>query len=266
MLPPSRYLNAYMRSAERLQNDAATAAVRAWRALGSWRDDDVARFKRLIVPVVQGQQTKMASLTAAYQTQVNLARGDVVPRVLLDRAVVMEPRGIASAELYQRPANQLYRELQQGVPFQSALDHSATRLSQIVSTDMQLVKTQQSSVSLLAGGLGYFRRVLTGTEDCSLCEIASAVRYVVGDLMPVHSGCNCVVDAVGDTWSSAAALGAASLLDAENRIGSEYFDEFEDPAEIPLDELTSLVEVRTHSEIGPVLTWKSQNFTGPSES
>jgi hypothetical protein len=276
MPSPDEFVAGYLIAAERLQNDAVNAAVRSWRALGQYRDEDVARFKRLVVPVIQAQQSKMAALTAAFHSQVGKERGDDVPMVLLERQAVAEPRGVPADVVYQRPAATIYAELAAGGTFSSAVSKSENRLRQIVSTDMQLVKTRQSDRSLSAGGFVYYRRTLTGTEDCALCVIASTQRYRVGTLMPIHPGCNCGVDKVESDWEPPQVLDPELLDDTHGKISRELgltdsgardlgggkTVQYKDG--LRQADFTELIVTREHGEIGPSLVWRSDKFTGPS--
>jgi hypothetical protein len=276
MLSPDDYVAGYLIAAERLQNDTVNAAIAAWRSLGQYRDADVARFKKLVVPVIQAQQSKMARLTAAFHSEVGKQRGDDVPMVLLDRVQVMEPRGISSSELYQRPAVSLYTELSAGGGFASAVSKSENRLRQIVSTDMQLVKTKQSDRSLSAGGFTYYRRTLTGTEDCALCVIASTQRYRVGNLLPIHPGCNCGVDKVDSAWDPGQILDPTLLQDTHGKISRELGTSDSGARDLGVGktvqyqdslrnaDFTELIVTRQNGEYGPALVWRSDRFTGPS--
>jgi len=276
MLSPDDYVAGYLVAAERLQNDTVNAAIAGWRSLGQYRDADVARFKKLVVPVIQAQQSKMARLTAAFQSEVGKQRGDDVPMVLLDRVEVMEPRGISSSELYQRPAVTLYTELAAGGSFAGAVAKSENRLRQIVSTDMQLVKTKQSDRSLSAGGFTYYRRTLTGTEDCALCVIASTQRYRVGNLLPIHPGCNCGVDKVAANWDPGQILDPELLQDTHGKISRELGASDSGARDLGIGktvqysdslrnaDFTELIVTRQHGEIGPSLVWRADRFTGPS--
>lgn len=277
MPTPDEYVAGYLRAAERLQNDAVNAAIAAWRGLGSYRDDDVARFKRLVVPVIQAQQQRMAALTAAFHSQVGKERGDDVPMVLLDAASVAEPRGVPADVVYQRPAVEIYVALAAGVAYPNAVDASVNRLRQIVSSDMQLVKTKQSDRSLSAGLFQYYRRTLTGTENCALCVIASTQRYKVGNLMPIHPGCNCGVDNVTSDWKPDLVLDPELLDDTHGRI-SQFLGASDSNARdlgagkvvqykdgIRAADYTELIVSRDHGELGPQLRWRTDKFTGPDD-
>jgi hypothetical protein len=262
MPTPDQYLAGYVSAALSLRDDTVNAALRAWEGLRSYRDDDVERFNQLVVPVIQSQQVKMASLTAAFQTQVNVARGDTVPMVMLPRDEILAPRGVDPAVVYRRPAIDLYSALAAGLSFGVAKKRSADRLRQIVSTDIQLVKTKQSQRSLQAGGFTYFRRVLTGRENCALCSIASTQRYRVENLMPIHPGCDCDVDRVDSDWDPGQVIDP-ELLDRTHGHVEEFAGIADRGGRDP--DYRKLIISSDHGEIGPVLHWRSDAFTGPSD-
>lgn len=262
MPTPDEFVAGYLVLAERLQNDAVNAAVAAWRGLGSYRDDDVARFKRLVVPVIQGQQARMAAVTAAFHVQVGRERGDDVPMALMERSAIESPRGVPADVLYQRPASTLYAELAAGTPFSAAVDRGAQRLRQIVSTDMQVVKTRQSDYTFRNAGFTYYRRTLTGTEDCALCVIASTQRYRVGTLLPIHPGCNCGVDKVDAGWDPGQVIDPATLDTTHGKV-AEFTGVADRGGRNP--DYRELIVTHENGEYGPSLTWRSDNFTGPSD-
>uniref|UniRef100_UPI001D0D1143 hypothetical protein n=1 Tax=Klebsiella pneumoniae TaxID=573 RepID=UPI001D0D1143 len=63
-------------------------------------------------------------------------------------------------------------------------------------TDLQLAKTHQARSSFNRSGVQFYRRVLTGNENCALCVIASTMRYRKNSLMPIHPGCDCDIDVI----------------------------------------------------------------------
>lgn len=80
-------------------------------------------------------------------------------------------------------------------PFREAMNLGRLRVVSAAETDVAL--TQRAAVSLPPGVVGY-RRVLTGSS-CPLCQIASTQRYRRGDLMPIHSHCDCGIAPIAGT-------------------------------------------------------------------
>ena len=61
-----RIVNAYGTSVEQLRARVETFVTRAWTGLGSYRDPDINRFVKAVVPVVVAGERQVNSLTAAY--------------------------------------------------------------------------------------------------------------------------------------------------------------------------------------------------------
>lgn len=247
-------------------------ATYQWGSLGSWRDDDIDRFVSIILPRVQAGQRSVASLTNAYLAQVTGVTAARNAALADDVFARLRGEAVTPAEVYRRPAVTMRTALADGQPFSAALAQGAVRLASLVSTDLQLAKTHQSRATMRAAGsaVGGYRRVPTGRENCALCLIASTQRYHRGGLMPIHPGCDCdqeplapgeAVNQVIDPslleqthdWASAAA--GIDLVDRGARdlglgTGRDY---------------TELLVTREHGELGPVLTWRHQSFTGPGD-
>jgi hypothetical protein len=235
---------------ERLTDYAATL----WAGLGSWRDDDVDRFVALMVPRVLAGRAKVAGLTDAYLAQ--LAGTDAAGPI--DTTTL---RGVAVADLYRRPASTLYAGLAEGKPLDVAQAAASARLASLVVTDMQMAAVRQSQRTLgAAPRTTFYRRVLNGAGDCAMCIIASTQRYRKSKLLPIHPGCDCTtapVDADQSLVLDSDALDRVhsqveGLLGEQDRSGRK------------VDYRKFIVE-REHGEIGPLLTWKHQQFTSAAD-
>lgn len=242
----------------------------AWLAAGSWRDADVDRLVRLIVPKVQAGQIQTAQLTSAYLAALQTVRtGERVAPVVVDRSAVTTARGVAADEVYRRPAVAMYTALSNGALVGDAIEQSLSRLSSLVATDHQLAKTSQARRSLQGSGFRYMQRTLTGRENCALCTIASTQRYRVQDLMPIHPGCDCGVDTVDADRDPGQVLDPERLelihsaiteqLGASDR-GARFLDEGDERSDY-LD----LIVTHEHGELGPVLAWRDQKFTSKAD-
>jgi len=212
-----------------------------WAGLGVYSDANVDRFVRMAVPKVQAGQIAAARLTAQY------LGGPVLSR---DRIVASRP--VDPRIEYRRPAVKLYTLLAAGVAFADALPQATRLVGDLAATDLQLALRAQSQRSLSAGGHTRYRRVLTGLEDCERCALASLNTYSTSDLLPIHDHCDCTVEPIaGDPspvdLSSIALTSARSQQVAD---GASY---------------ESLIAVREHGELGPVIAWASDHFTGPDE-
>jgi hypothetical protein len=165
-------------------------------------------------------------------------------------------RKVSQQVEYRRPANSLYTALSQGQAMTDAVAAGLTRLESLVVTDMQLALVTQAQHSLTVKGASHYRRVLTGSENCDLCRIASTNVYSRADLMPIHDKCDCTVEPIYDPSDytppsiDLADLVLSGIREADVQNGASP---------------QSLVTVHQHGELGPVLGWRSDHFTGPSD-
>lgn len=231
-------------------------AEAAWRASPGYRDAQVERLVGVLVPRVQAGQLQVASLTSAYLGRV---AGEAAVPVVSDE--ILNARGVPASEVYRRPAVSVYTELAAGKPFEVALEAGATRLVSLAMTDLQMAKVRQSRASLSGGSFTYYRRVLTGNEDCALCMIASTQRYHKGDLMPIHPGCDCDVATLKADEDPGQVLDPDLLERTHDLVG----DSGGAVDRSTTDDYRNLLATREHGEVGPVLTWRDQRFTGPAD-
>jgi hypothetical protein len=249
-----------------------TAAVRSrvetyartlWGSLGSWRDADITRMVGQIVPVVGGAQMQMVALTDAYLNAIAVAAGLPMPTGATPARAVTgtATRGVDPREVYRRAGVTVWTALSEGKPLSAAVDEGLHRLLNIAGTDLQLAKTR-TSLHRLRGdqtAAGY-RRVLTGSEDCAMCVLASTQRYHREDLLPIHPGCDCDVAPIRGGVDPGQVIDPGRL-DAIHASVKEQFGK-SDLGGREVD--YRLIEVRDHGEIGPTLTWRGQHFDGPS--
>jgi hypothetical protein len=263
---------------------AATASVRArvleyarqmWAGSESLRDADVARLVSRIVPIVQAGQIQVANLTNAYILRLAVLEGVVAEAASIDRAAILDYRGVPADDVYRRPAVTTYTSLGDGTAFAVAKDQGLARLLSIASTDLQQARNRQATAAYGSTGFEYTERVLSGAENCALCVIASTQRYRKRVLMPIHPGCDCgqrgvkaetdpgqvikrdllelthaQIDAkLGGTDRGARILGREKVTSAGN----------------PISDYTDLVISNQHGELGPTLAWRSDHFTGPAD-
>jgi hypothetical protein len=198
---------------------------------GQYRDADLERFIKQVVPAVLAGRRRVSSLTDSHLSQTlsaTLGR-PVAPRGPIDTALL---RGVAPGEVYSRPYVVVRTKLSKDQSLDAAINAGLARLSDLVLTDMQMAKTYTAqSVLSQTEGINGYRRTLTGAS-CQLCSDASRQRYHSGDLMPIHPGCDC---------------GVEPLEGATGRVIE-----------------SKAVTVHEHGEIGPLLALVGQHFTGPS--
>jgi hypothetical protein len=231
-----------------------------WASFPDYRDDNIKEMVDAIVPRVQAGQLKTAQLTQAYLIRCAEALGIDTTLEPLDEQSILDARGVDPATVYQRPGNTVYTELSNGKSYDQATKSGGLRLLQLIGGDMQLAKVRQGQRTMSRwDGTHYFRRILTGRENCALCVIASTQHYKVDHVMPIHPGCDCNFGPIpkgrGADWVidektlEAAHNAVADRLGVSDRSGR-------DP------DYRKLILVREHGEYGPTLTWRDQHFTG----
>jgi hypothetical protein len=259
-----------MAAVAEVRKRTADYAALLWKAQSGFRDDDVATFTRRMVPAVQSAQVRTAALTSSY-----IARTTGEKPVPVVRADVVGGRGIDPVEVYTRPAVTVRTQLSQGASYADAVGAGLVRLQSIAAMDLQMSKVRQSRASLQRSSYQFYARVLTGNENCALCTIASTQRYRRGNLMPIHPGCDCGIeplprgafpnqvidqDLLDRTHEQIAAKLGSSDRGARN-LGIGKATAIDDK---PISDFTELIIARDHGDMGPVLTWRADRFTGPA--
>lgn len=260
---PEQVIAAYDQAVADVRSKITTYATTLWAARGSYRDADIDWLVSQIVPKVIAGQVRTANLTSAYIAALLAAKGlGPTPAQRVDAGLVTGGRGIAPSDVYRRPAVEMYTALANGASFSQAKDQSIQRLTQLVGTDMQMAKVRQADRSFQAAGRKGYRRVTHG-KTCALCVIASTQRYWVGNLLPIHPGCDCGVadlepnEAVSQVIDpdrlEATHAGVRELIGSSSRDARSAAD------------YRKLVVVHEHGEYGSTLAWRDQKFTGPGD-
>jgi hypothetical protein len=231
-------------------------ATRLWGSMGSWRDADVDRFIEIIIPKVLAGQKQVAQLTDTYLAK--LAETKPSGTIHVD-----DLRGVPDEQVYRRPATTLYTSLSNGSDFDQAQKEATARLVSLLATGMQMAKVRQARQTLYtARGIEAFRRVLKGPKNCTLCIIASTQRYWKRDLLPIHPGCDCEIDTLGIGDHSEQVLDR-DLLEQVHAQVEGFVGASDRGGRAP--DYRKLIATNEHGEIGPLLGWKHQNFTGPGD-
>ena len=272
-LNSDRLTAAYMAQVAAIRERVLTFSTTLWQRSTALRDVDVDRLVARIVPVVQGGQMQVASITNAYVQRLAALEGITATPVAIDRGSVVDYRGVPAAEVYRRPAVTAYTELRDGKDFQAAKNAGLDRLRSIVSSDIQQARNRQARAAYSSTGFDYTLRVLSGAENCALCVIASTQRYLTKDLQPMHPGCDCgergvranrdpgqVIDPRLLELTHQQVEAKTGVTDRGARqLGAGKFDEKS------VSDYTELIITREHGEYGPTLAWRSDRFTGPSD-
>lgn len=250
---PEQILTGYQATTTEVRRRVLAFVEAAWRAQGSYRDADVRRLVALIVPRVQAGQVQIASLTAAYIAALTGAQP-----VPVDRAEVTLGRGVAPEDVYRRPAVEVYTALAAGAPLEAAVGAGMDRLSSLAATDLQMAKVRQARTSMRRSGVQRYRRVLNGPENCALCMLASTQRYWVGDLSPIHPGCDCGVEPLPRGTQRGQVIDPDRLAAVHDAVAEKLGVAYAGGRGV---DYRKLVLVREHGEYGPTLTMRAHRFT-----
>lgn len=236
-----------------------------FRRPGAWHTADAAGFVRHAVPTVAAAQRQTAALTAAYLRQyVSLFGGRVdLGAYQPDKVTGEATRGVDPAEVYQRPYRSVWMALGDGKPLDEAVQAGEDRLTSIAATDVQLAKTRtaQAVLSHAERVVGY-RRVPEGAQTCGLCLIAATQRYHSGELLPIHSGCDCGVEPIVGTRDPGRTIDEAGLAAVHRAIADRIGKSAADGRQV---DYRKYLIVHQHGEIGPVLAVRGQAFTSEAD-
>jgi len=164
------------------------------------------------------------------------------------------PRGAAPGGVSRPQAVEVSPALGSGKPLPQAAAEGRLRLTQLIGGDMQLAKVHASRQSMR----GYpeegqfYRRVLTGRENCALCVVASTQRYYRGDLLPIHPGCDCGVQPLPPGLAVNQVIDE-DLLEQVHQITADRLGVSDRGGRTP--DYRKLLTVSEHGEYGPTLSW-----------
>lgn len=225
-----------------------------WDSLPHYRASAVEDMIQAITPRVAAGQLRIADLTRAYLAQCARELGWKVVLPLIDQDEIRGARGVDPRVVYRRPAVDVYTALAAGKPLPQAAAEGRLRLTQLIGGDMQLAKVHASRQSMR----GYpeegqfYRRVLTGRENCALCVVASTQRYYRGDLLPIHPGCDCGVQPLPPGMAVNQVIDE-DLLEQVHQITADRLGVSDRGGRTP--DYRKLLTVSEHGEYGPTLSW-----------
>jgi hypothetical protein len=255
-----KVINSHQRILARIKERVERAALAEYDALGSWDDEAMERFIQRVIPILENGQRQTGMATNAYLKAMARLSSQQVPE---DAEPAIWARKTEPEKAYARPVKAARRGFSETEDVAFAKKAGRDRLVSLIKTDLQLAQTHTAfgSVQSMAGIDGY-RRVLTGSENCALCVLASTNHYRRGNLMPIHHGCDCTVAPMYGDADPGYEMNRRRYLDLHSSI-QEQFDAKSYDGIKPLD--YQKIMVREHGEVGPVLTWRDQNFTGPDD-
>ena len=225
-----------------------------WDSMPNYRASAVEEMIDALVPRVTAGQLRIADLTRAYLARCAHELGWKLVVPPLDKADILGARGVDPRTVYRRPAVDVYKALSDGKPVEQAVSEGRLRLTQLIGGDAQLAKVHASRQVLRAypDTGSYYRRVLTGRENCGLCVVASTQRYYKEDLLPIHPGCDCDVQPLPPGAAGQQVIDE-DRLEQVHKIAAERLGEADRGGRTP--DYRKLIRVEAHGEYGATLTW-----------
>ena len=265
----NRLTEAYDSQVHAIRQQITAFGQAYWDSLPHYRASAVEDMIQAITPRVTAGQLRIADLTRAYLAQCARELGWKVVLPSIDQDEIRGARGVDPRVVYRRPAVDVYTALAAGKPLPQAAAEGRLRLTQLIGGDMQLAKVHASRQSMRgypAEGQ-FYRRVLTGRENCALCVVASTQRYYRGDLLPIHPGCDCDVQPLPPGLAVNQVIDE-DLLEQVHQITADRLGVSDRGGRTP--DYRKLLTVSEHGEYGPTLSWaqpkaKPKTKAGESE-
>ena len=250
----NRLAEAYDSQVHAIRQQITAFGQAYWDSLPHYRASAVEDMIEAITPRVTAGQLRIADLTRAYLAQCARDLGWKVVLPPIDQDEIRSARGVDPRVVYRRPAVDVYTALAAGKPLPQAAAEGRLRLTQLIGGDMQLAKVHASRQSMRgypAEGQ-FYRRVLTGRENCALCVVASTQRYYRDDLMPIHPGCDCGVQPLPPGLAVNQVIDE-DLLEQVHQITADRLGVSDRGGRTP--DYRKLLTVSEHGEYGPTLSW-----------
>lgn len=250
----NRLTEAYDSQVHSIRQQITAFGQAYWDSLPHYRASAVEDMIEAITPRVTAGQLRIADLTRAYLAQCARELGWKVALPSIDQDEIRGARGVDPRVVYRRPAVDVYTALAAGKPLPQAAAEGRLRLTQLIGGDMQLAKVHASRQSMRgypAEGQ-FYRRVLTGRENCALCVVASTQRYYRDDLMPIHPGCDCGVQPLPPGLAVNQVIDE-DLLEQVHQITADRLGVSDRGGRTP--DYRKLLTVSEHGEYGPTLSW-----------
>jgi hypothetical protein len=214
---------------------------RIWRSLPNHREESLAGWLSVVVPLAQAAQRAEIALTQAY-----LARALDRPVIGVDADLIMEQyrNGADPEDVYSRPFSTVWTALSNGTPYTPAAEQGLARATQTVATDIQLaMRDTLTAVGGVEDNIWGYERVADG-DACAFCLELDGAQFRTDSPMEIHPNCGCGVEPVVYTRGF------------DNRNNLKTFEN--QPLNRPPSDK---VAIRTHGELGPVITDPAHDFS-----
>lgn len=260
---------------------AGQVARSTFESLDSWREEDIPRFLELLDPQLTGIKRQAARLQETYYAQVAGLAGvehEVTPTPSTELTTDNLRNGATTEEVYRRPFATTYANLAEGSTLTQALSLGGLRAAQLASTDTALAGRVAGFLQRAGNPrIQFYRRTLTGAENCALCTIASTQRYRRGNLRPIHPGCDCGEEPFFGDEATPQIIDPDRLYETHEELWRQLG--VDDPSARDaglqkviesgegrkLADFTEIVVESNHGEYGPTLRFRDQNFTTLSD-
>lgn len=252
------------RLGRRIIDGAARVAGQTFLNLGDWRDADAERYLNLIRDPLTSLKNEGAKSTLAFYGAMAQLEGETFTRPTIAKSALTTSalrNGVDEATVWKRPFVTMRTALAHGKSMKEAVDLGAARAEYLASTEVQLARRgaglqARSSNERIVG----YIRTLTGAENCALCYVASTQRYKKSDLLPIHPGCDCGEMPIYGRQDPGQVIDEMRLSKTHQAIEERFG--ISDPGAREPDYRRILI--KDHGEIGPTLTVRGQDFTGPN--
>lgn len=255
---------AYERQSNGLIVSAGELARNRFIGLGDWRDDDKELFIAQMVEDLGPIKKEASELAVGYHSVISQFSGQNFTPPVLNAAEFTTSalrNGVADNTVYARPFTEMRTALAKGLSVTESVELGARRAQSLAQTEIQLARRQASLFARRANDniVGYLR-VLSGSENCALCYVASTQRYRKGDLLPIHPGCDCgEMPIYGDT--EVGQVIDQQRLDAAHEQVEQRLGVSDTGGRAPDYRKITTYE---HGELGPTLAVRSNKNTGPT--
>lgn len=240
--------------------------ISEFRGLESYASSSINVWRGKVVPLVKEAQATAAELTNA---AVDIMFYEMFGEDCLFDHPALEAvtgpairNGPSVQDVYDRALKPVWQGLGSGQSLDQSVEHGVSRLEEMFNLDIERV-ADHVQIERFANEnriIGH-RRTLSGLHNCALCILASTQLYHKSELKPIHPNCKCRTVPVLSSDKFDDSL-SQSLIDAVHRSVSERFGVSDKAAR--LIDYRKILLNRTHGEYGPVLTFRSHKFTGPS--
>lgn len=257
--------DAYQKLSGLLIDAAGNKAAERFLNLGSWHDDDIPMYIDATIADMTAIKTQAAKLATGFYREIAKLEGEkyvapVIPTT--DLATDVLRNGADVYQVYSRPFVIMRNALANDATVSEALAKGALRAEDLMRTEVQLARRSAGFMARQRNSniVGY-ARILSGTENCALCYVASTQRYHSGDLQPIHNNCDCGEMPIYGTTDVGQVIDQ-ERLDAVHEAVADRFGG-SDLAARSID--YTKIKIHEHGELGSVLTVKGQKFTGPDD-